>query len=200
MNTVTDTLLLASIAGVLDPGRQDELSARLAGDPALAARRARLAAELEPGKVRRRWNLPPVGVWGRPQVSAASARPVLHLEAGAGLRPGHRIKVTVPAEGMAPDAEVVVLWRGEGDWQRVLPGPGMPCVPLSALQVPDQAPSLEVVVQPEAAHQRWAVLLAPKGVVADWSAPEDDILEALQRAIVEKKAAATVLGFDIQVG
>ena len=124
----------------------------------------------------------------------------LHLEAGAGLRPGHRIKVTVPAEGMAPDAEVVVLWRGEGDWQRVLPGPGMPCVPLSALQVPGQAPSLEVVVQPEAAHQRWAVILAPKGVVADWSAPEDDILEALQRAIVEKKAAATVLGFDIQVG
>lgn len=200
MTPVSDTLLLASVAGVLDPGRQDELSARLARDPALAARRDRLATELGSPARRPQWTLPPVGVWGRPQVSAASARPVLHLEAGAGLRPGNRVRLTVPTEGWPADTEVVVLWRGDGDWQRVLPTPGAPGVPVAVLQGQAGAPALEVVVQPSAAHQRWAVVLVPTGVVADWAAPEAEVQQALQRAIMDERASATVVGFDVTLG
>lgn len=197
MTPVSDTLLLASVAGVLDPGRMDELSALLARDPALTARRDRLAAELGTPTARRGWSLPPVGVWGRPQASAASARPVLHLEASTGLRPGNRIRLTVPAGDWASDTEVVVLWRGDGDWQRILPTPGAPGVPLAALLGQEGDPALEVVVQPDAAHQRWAMVLVPAGVVADWAAPDAAVQQTLQRAIMDEQASATVVGFEV---
>jgi len=196
MNEPTDALLLASISGVLDPGRDLELAEQLATRPDLVARRERLAAAVLPAAPEGPWQMPPVGAWGRTGASSITVEPMLSMEAGAAIRPGARLRIALPVEDAPADALLVVLWRGDGPWRRILPAPGMGALPLAAVVQEDEA-SVQVVVQPGAAHQRWAVVVLPPGVVSDWNATEEEVSAEVQQALADRKAAASVVAWDV---
>lgn len=197
MNEPTDALLLASISGVLDPGRDLELAEQLATRPDLVARRERLAAAVLPAAPAGPWQMPPVGAWGRTGASSITVEPMLSMEAGAAIRPGARLRIALPVEDAPADALLVVLWRGGGPWQRILPAPGMGALPLAAVVQEGEA-SVQVVVQPGAAHQRWAVVVLPPGIVSDWTAAEEDVSASVQRALAARRAAASVVAWDVE--
>jgi hypothetical protein len=198
VNEPTDALLLASIAGALDPGRDLELAEQLASRPALRARRDRLAAAVLPAAPEGPWQMPPVGAWGRTGASSITVQPMLSMEAGAAIRPGARLRIALPVEDAPDDALLVVLWRGNGPWQRILPGPGMGALPLSAVVTGAEA-TVQVVVQPGAAHQRWAVVVLPPGIVSDWTGDEEAVSSAVQQALADRKAAASVVAWDVRL-
>ena len=196
MTQPTDAHLLASIAGTLDAGRELELSEQLATRPERMARRARLAAELDPPVQPGVWSLPPVGAWGHAQASRIQIEPMLSMDAGALIRPGARLRIALPTEEAPEGAELVVLWRGTGAWERVLPTPGLGSLPMSALTRDGQT-TVQVVVQPAAARQWWAVVVLPPGAVADWFADEALISVAVQQALADRSAAASVVAWDV---
>lgn len=196
MNEPTDAILLASISGVLDPGRAAELADLLAIRPGLLVRRDRMVAELIPASGPSVWRMPPVGAWGRQGATSISVQPMLSMDAGPAIRPGARLQIALPTDDAPEGAELVVLWRGNGAWQRVLPTPGLGALPLSALAATGAA-TVQVVVQPGATRQRWAVVVLPPGVVSDWTVGEDAVSDSVQRALVEGVAAATVVAWDV---
>lgn len=201
MKRIEDGLLLAAAGGALDPGRAQDLADRLAVRPTDAARLQRFQAELDPKPApTRTWRLPPSGRWGSAARQPLQAAPVMHMDGSRGLRPGARVRLSLPSTDDIADPALLVLWRGQGDWQCMIPRPGSPPVPVE--KIPANAHgnrSIDVVMQGGAARQQWAVVIVPGDLDADWSDPAA-VAGAVLEAVAQRKATLDVVCFEVNEG
>jgi len=191
MYHVSDAELLALVVGALEPSRALELEEVLAAEPALRLRKATLASSMALGEAPRHgWRIPAPGVGMKLRLSA-SAAPVM----GGELRPGDRFRVRVDRTE-EPSRRIRVLFRKGEDWEVVYPS--APEEELAVAELPVDADGkrhIDLVAQPPAGHQRWAVALADAGDGVDWDAPETERWAALQSGI----AAGSVPGAAVEV-
>ena len=201
MKRIDDGLLLAAAAGALDPSSAQVLADQLAMRPADAARLQRLQAELEPDKpVPHGWALPPTGSWGHAARRPFQAAPVLNMEGARGLRPGSRVRMTLPTTDGIPQARLLVLWRGSGSWQCMIPRAGEPPIPVE--QIREDASgvrAIEVVMQADAASQQWAVVVVSGTLSVDWS-DEAGVASAVLGAVAQRAATLDVVRFAVDIG
>jgi len=198
MKRIDDGLLLAAAAGALDPGRSRALADQLATRPAAAARLARMSSDLEPEQpVSTGWMLPPSGSWGFAAQRPFAAAPVLNMEGAQALRPGARVRLTLPDTRGIEGARLLVLWRGDGPWKCMIPLAGRP--PVAVEQIPADAEgvrSIEVVMQDGAASQQWAVAVVPGDLQVDWS-DEPAVAAGVLQAVSERRATLDVVRFAV---
>ena len=204
--TIPDRVLRAYLGGALEPGRIDDLEAELETSAALRARLAALSAELSaelspaqpaPRSTAPAWRLPPPGAMG-PWSLRASAAPVAVMGADT-PRPGDRVRISVVGLDDPADHLVVVLWRGDGDWEVMLPASERQRVTADRLPVDaDGARYLDVTVRPDAPRQRWALALPPADEPIDWAAPERwlDLIARVRDGLVP----AVTVAVDVAVG
>ncbi|HCH62599.1 MAG: hypothetical protein CL927_11820 [Deltaproteobacteria bacterium] len=201
MKRIEDGLLLAAAAGALDPGRAQDLADRLAVRPTDAARLQRLQAALEPSKSSSHgWRLPPSGRWGSVVQRPLQAAPVLHMDGSHGLRPGARVRLSLPSTDGIEDPGLLVLWRGTGSWQCMIPQPGS--APIAVERIPagtDGIRVIEVVMQPDAARQHWAVVMVPGALDVDWTDVEA-VPTAVLEAVAQRRATLDVVAFAVTQG
>ena len=200
MKPIEDDLMLAAAANALDPGRAQDLSERLAVRPADAARLRRLRAELgSKPATGGPWSLPPSGRWGSAARRPLHAEPVLHMDGARGLRPGARVRLSLPSADGVQDPSLLVLWRGNGPWQCMIPRPGAP--PVSVERVPasaDGVRAIEVVMQAGAARQHWGVVMVPGELDVDWS-DAAAVPAAVLEAVAQRRATLDVVAFEVVV-
>ena len=180
---VPERVLWAYAGGALEPGRVVEVEAALRSSAALRTRLSVVSAELagwgEPAPDP--WRMPPAGVahrgFGRVRQEAVG------VMGPVGVRPGDRRRIVLDADDPPADAVVVVLWRGDGPWEVLLPRVAAQVVPLGRLpRDPAGHPYLDVRVRPDASVQRWSVALMPEALLPAFG--EGASWEAAQRAIL----------------
>lgn len=173
----TDSLLVAYLTGVLDPGRVVALETDLRARPELRRRLQALeTVRQSPRRTTRtptpRTYLPPAGAWG----AARRGSRTQHIRAMGDARevqPGDRIRLSLRRRA----GDVLALyWQGDDHLKQMIPRPGRP--PMAVERLPSSASGdalLEVVVQPDHRHQRWVLVAGRPDELAHLSpTPEPD--------------------------
>lgn len=192
MNTTTAAELAAWLEDAVDPDRAEEIGRLAAATPTPAARvealRARLceAAEVPtPG-----WLLPLPGLRlpGAPLVQLSPA-----LVMGT-LSPGSRFEVRIEDPPNPFAARLIVLTRGEGDWEVVFPADPDEDIAVAELPTAKGGGRLVgLVVGPTPGAQRWALIYVDRSVVVEWASPPELRWAPLQLALEQGIASATVV-------
>ena len=191
MPPLSDRLLLAWLAGALDPGRASEVAEDVAADPMLQARVAALGAQLADPPAAPSFRLPP------PTRPSFGMRRQLAIAMGdTTLRPGDRFRLALDPPD---DAEriVVVLRRVTSDWSVVFPTDPDEVLPVGALPTEDGSPILDLVVD-RPGRQRWAVALPAASVAIDWTAPEATRWQALSAGIADGSIPVTSIELEVE--
>ncbi len=193
---ISDDLLLAWLAGALEPGRSLEIQAEVAASPDLRVRLERLRAlTAEDRPLAPAWRLPPPG--------HGQGLPALARAAAALSRPtvtaGGRLRLSLPA-GLDPQAIVLALWRGPDDWELLSPTGPDDLLRVADLPQEDDRPWLDLRVREVPRRQRFALAVAPADTVIDWSAPAATRFAALQQAMLEGRLPAMSVEVQLEGG
>jgi len=181
---VDDSLLLAMLAGALEPGQSLELREEIAASSALQDRLAVLSARLQQAaQTGARWDIPLPGV-------SAGVNPFLATVSDAmvmgrtPLQPGDRFTVDLEVDPSTLHSTVVVLLERAGRWNVLFPkGPEQMLRVHELPQQDDGRRRLELVAQEGTGTQRWAMALAPDGWVIDWRLDPSERWWALEEAL-----------------
>jgi len=209
MSLVDERTLAAYAAGALEPGLELEVRERLAADPLLRERAAKLEAlRAQADMVSRAWEVPPPGVpvGMRPFAAHVQQAYVKGTMGPTPLQPGDRFAVVLDALADADQLYLAVLLYGPGGWNVVFPGRPAEVTALSALPLVEpagregvQKRRLELVAQRRPGRQRWAVALVPMAMAPDWSERDPARRWAtLKEAIDDREVAVTTV--EIEVG
>lgn len=175
MKPFSDRMILAFLAGALDPPLARRLATELESDPVLRARASALRDRLDEPPDAPRWRTPPVGVPFGLQVELQQASAF-----GPGLRPGDLVEVRIRVSDDTP-RQVVVLARAEAAWSVLLPQSPDELLPITALaQEPDGRRVLTLAVGEGPEVQLRAVLLPPLDLPVDWALAPEARWRALQ--------------------
>lgn len=193
MTPFSDRMILAWLAGVLDPPLAKRLGGELASDPSLQARVARLRERLAEPAEGPRWRLPPTGL-------AVGFSADLRAEAsmGAGLRPGDLVAVRLSVADDTP-RQVVVLAREEAVWRVLSPESPEETLALAELEQDDSGQRVLYLSLAEAPEvQLRAVLLPPLDLPVDWSLAPEERWRALQALLDKGEVPAITLEISLR--
>lgn len=169
MKPFSDRMILAWLAGALDPPLARRLEDELCSDPALRARVEALRSRASEPAERPRWRLPPRGVPVGLGATVTAER-ALHGLGSPGLGDGDLVGLHLELPDDTP-RQVVVLTRQGAGWEVLLPRSADEVVPLDALwRDPGGRRVLYLSVDAADAAQLRAVLLAPLDLPVDWAA------------------------------
>jgi hypothetical protein len=120
------------------------------------------------------------------------------MDGNRGLRAGSRVRLSLPATTGLDDPHLLVLWRGGGPWQCMIPRPG--AAPIAVSQIPagaDGEQHIEVVMQAAAPRQQWAVVLISGELAVDWS-DEGAVSSAVLAAVAQGEASLDVVTLTVE--
>jgi len=180
MKPFSDRMILAFLAGALDPSHARRLSSELDTDPQLRARAAVLRARLIEPVDPPRWRLPPLGV-------PVGLRAEFQAEAmmGTGLRPGDLVRIRVLVADDTP-RQVVVLARHEAIWSVLAPQSSDEILALADLEMDVEGRRVLYLTVDDAPEvQLRAVLLPPLDLPVDWALAPEARWRALQALLDE---------------
>ena len=192
MTNPTTVELAAWLEDAIDPDRTEEIDRLVAATPALAARVASLRARLYEVEVTSApvWSLPLPGLRlaGAPRVDLRASTVM------GDLTPGARFEVRIDDPPDPSATRLIVLTRGEGDWEVVFPvepDEDMPVADLPATKGGGRL--IGLVAGPTPGAQRWALVYADRSLLIDWDAPPEQRWTPLQVTLSQGLASATVV-------